>query len=54
MESKEERRVKDDSRISSLGNWKDLYGINWNKRLKRMIMNLVVRKNIGKFGLAHD
>ena len=54
MESKEERRVKDDSRISSLGNWTDLYGINWNKRLKRMIMNLVVRKNIGKFGLAHD
>lgn len=27
MESKEERREKDDSRISFLGNWKDLYGI---------------------------
>ena len=32
MESKEERRVKEDSRKSSLGNWKDHYVIKEGTR----------------------
>ena len=54
MESKGEGRVKDHSKISPLGNWEDLYDINWNRRLKRMIMNLVVRRKVGKLEFAHD
>lgn len=49
------KKRKDDSRISSLGNWKDLFMVLTGTRgLREMIMNLVVRKNIGKFGFTHD